>query len=183
MAAPLLALYAHRLKGKENVPDMQAVARSSLAGAASFAPVASSSSSISHRSFSTSVLRPARSTAYRPKRIPTYYGQHAAAHPQPDPAQRPTREETDTSNHPLWRFFHDQQSLEVPDKRKDNSSVFSTTEIIPSSPPDQSRVADQARACTRSELDRARTAAQVVHRAAPAVVHPPEGAQRPPHPA
>ncbi|KWU42912.1 MRP-L47-domain-containing protein, partial [Rhodotorula sp. JG-1b] len=48
----------------------------------------------------------------RPKRIPTYYGQHAAAHPQPDPAQRPTREETDTSNHPLWRFFHDQQSLE-----------------------------------------------------------------------
>ncbi|KAG0659598.1 54S ribosomal protein L4 mitochondrial [Rhodotorula mucilaginosa] len=102
---------------------MQAVARSSLARAASFAPVASSSSSsISHRSFSTSLLRPARSTAYRPKRIPTFYGQHAAAHPQPDPAQRPSRQETDTSNHPLWRFFHDQQSLEVPDKRKDNSS-------------------------------------------------------------
>lgn len=64
----------------------------------------------------------ARSTAYRPKRDATYYGQHVDAHPQPDPAQRPRRGETDTSNHPLWRFFHDQQSLEVPDKRKDNSS-------------------------------------------------------------
>lgn len=108
---------------------MQAVARSSFARAASFAPVASSSSS--SRPFSTSLLRPARSTAYRPKRISTYYGQHAAAHPQPDPAQRPNREETDTSNHPLWRFFHDQQSLEVPDKRKDNSSMFHKGMLTP----------------------------------------------------
>ncbi|GAA5993252.1 hypothetical protein JCM10908_004533 [Rhodotorula pacifica] len=82
----------------------------------------SPSSSSSSRSFSSTPLPLARSTAYRPKRIPTYYGQHTSVHPQPDAHARPTRETTDTSAHPLWRFFHEQQSLEVPDKRKDNSS-------------------------------------------------------------
>ncbi|GAA5863560.1 hypothetical protein JCM3774_006526 [Rhodotorula dairenensis] len=82
----------------------------------------SRSTAAATRSFSTSLAHSARSTAYRPKRVATYYGQHTHAHPQPDPALRPLRDQTDTSAHPLWRFFHDQQSLEVPDKRKDNSS-------------------------------------------------------------
>lgn len=81
-----------------------------------------SSSSRPFSSASSPLL--ARSTAYRPKRTPTFYGQHATAHPQQPGQAAPKRDETDTTGHPLWRFFHEQQPLEVPDKRKDNSSMF-----------------------------------------------------------
>lgn len=108
---------------------MQAATRSLVRSTSAFA--SAPGSSCPTRSFSTSLSPAARSTAYRPKRVATYYGQHTHAHPQPDPAQRPLRDHTDTSAHPLWRFFHDQQSLEVPDKRKDNSSAFH----LPRSPP------------------------------------------------
>ncbi|POY75468.1 hypothetical protein BMF94_1370 [Rhodotorula taiwanensis] len=87
-----------------------------------------SSSSRPFSSASSPLL--ARSTAYRPKRTPTFYGQHATAHPQEPGQPAPKREETDTTGHPLWRFFHEQQPLEVPDKRKDNSSrSYSSAEL------------------------------------------------------
>ncbi|TNY19036.1 mitochondrial 39-S ribosomal protein L47 (MRP-L47)-domain-containing protein [Rhodotorula diobovata] len=77
------------------------------------APLASSS-----RLFSSSPPSPARSTANRPKRDPTTYGLPLKV-PRKD---WPTQDSTDTSHHPLWRFFHDQQPLEAPDKRVDYSS-------------------------------------------------------------
>ncbi|GJN94353.1 hypothetical protein Rhopal_007427-T1 [Rhodotorula paludigena] len=70
------------------------------------------------RLFSSSSASPARSTAHRPKRDPTTYG----LPPRIPRKHWPKQGETDTSAHPLWRFFHDQQSLEVPDKRHDYSS-------------------------------------------------------------
>lgn len=79
------------------------------------APLASSS-----RLFSSSPPSPARSTANRPKRDPTTYGLPLKV-PRKD---WPTQDSTDTSHHPLWRFFHDQQPLEAPDKRVDYSSAF-----------------------------------------------------------
>ncbi|GAA6041803.1 hypothetical protein JCM8097_007168 [Rhodosporidiobolus ruineniae] len=83
---------------------------------------ASSSSSI--RAFSSSSLSaaaaPGTSAANRPKRDQTNYGLNRAGRiPR---SQWPKQQDTNTDNHPLWRFFHDQQSLEVPDKRVDNSS-------------------------------------------------------------
>ncbi|BGP20089.1 hypothetical protein JCM10213_002661 [Rhodosporidiobolus nylandii] len=63
---------------------------------------------------------PGQSASGRPKRDATSYGLGRAARlPRKD---WPARETTDTSAHPLWRFFHGEQSLEVPDKRTDNSS-------------------------------------------------------------
>ncbi|GAA5844253.1 hypothetical protein JCM9279_001740 [Rhodotorula babjevae] len=70
------------------------------------------------RLFSSSSSSPARSTANRPKRDPTSYGLGGRV-PRKD---WPTPATTDTANHPLWRFFHDQQPLEAPDKRVDYSS-------------------------------------------------------------
>ncbi|GAA6050836.1 hypothetical protein JCM3770_005730 [Rhodotorula araucariae] len=72
----------------------------------------------SSRLFSSSPASAARSTAHRPKRDPTTYGLPARI-PRKD---WPKQAETDTTAHPLWRFFHDQQPLEVPDKRTDYSS-------------------------------------------------------------
>ncbi|GAA5929727.1 hypothetical protein JCM3775_006535 [Rhodotorula graminis] len=70
------------------------------------------------RLFSSSSASPARSTANRPKRDPTTYGVGGRV-----PRKNwPTQATTDTANHPLWRFFHDQQPLEAPDKRVDYSS-------------------------------------------------------------
>lgn len=73
------------------------------------------------RLFSSSSSSPARSTANRPKRDPTSYGLGGRV-PRKD---WPAPATTDTANHPLWRFFHDQQPLEAPDKRVDYSSASS----------------------------------------------------------
>ncbi|KAM0751284.1 MRP-L47-domain-containing protein [Meredithblackwellia eburnea MCA 4105] len=70
------------------------------------------------RTFTSAVPAFAASTSQRPKRDETAYGIPQAKMTR---ANWPKKEDTDTSNHPLWRFFHDKQSLEVPDKRKDNS--------------------------------------------------------------
>ncbi|KAK4047476.1 54S ribosomal protein L4 mitochondrial [Microbotryomycetes sp. JL201] len=57
--------------------------------------------------------------AGRSKRDETLYGVNDS--PQLPPSQRPNKQDTDTSNHPLWKFFHDKQSLQAPDKRTDES--------------------------------------------------------------
>lgn len=68
-----------------------------------------------------SCARPAlaASTSGRPKREATAYGIPSGV-PR---AQWPLEQDTDTTAHPLWAFFHDRDSLEVPDKRKDNSGA------------------------------------------------------------
>ncbi|GAA5874968.1 hypothetical protein JCM16303_004963 [Sporobolomyces ruberrimus] len=71
------------------------------------------------RSFSSSRRTPAQSTAFRPKRDETKYGVTGTRIPR---SQWPKEAETNTENHPLWKFFHNKESLEVPDKRKDYSS-------------------------------------------------------------
>ncbi|SCV68598.1 BQ2448_719 [Microbotryum intermedium] len=63
----------------------------------------------------------ASSTTGRPKRDETTYGIPPESS-KLGKGVRPVRSETDTSAHPLWRFFHDKQSLVAPDKRKDNTS-------------------------------------------------------------
>ncbi|GAA5821065.1 hypothetical protein JCM11251_001945 [Rhodosporidiobolus azoricus] len=71
-------------------------------------------------SASSSAAAPGQSAQDRPKRDQTVYGVGRAGRiPR---KQWPKKEDTNTDSHPLWRFFHDQQSLEVPDKRVDNSS-------------------------------------------------------------
>lgn len=57
------------------------------------------------------------STAGRAKRTPTAYGIPSSV-PRAD---WPQKAETDTTGHPLWRFFHNGESLEQPDKRTDSS--------------------------------------------------------------
>ncbi|GAA5864075.1 hypothetical protein JCM8547_005127 [Rhodosporidiobolus lusitaniae] len=94
-------------------------------------PLPSSSRSVlpslfsSIRLFSSSPLTAAaasgRSAAYRPKRDQTSYGLHGHSGKLPR-SQWPKRDETNTDNHPLWRFFHEsKEPLEVPDKRVDYS--------------------------------------------------------------
>ncbi|GAA5930108.1 mitochondrial 54S ribosomal protein uL29m MRPL4 [Sporobolomyces koalae] len=73
----------------------------------------------SARLFSSTRSNPAQSTAYRPKRDATTYGVTADRIPK---SQWPKESETNTDSHPLWKFFHNKQSLEVPDKRQDYSS-------------------------------------------------------------
>lgn len=64
--------------------------------------------------------------ANRPKRDPTTYGvQHHI--PRGD---WPKEKETDTSSHPLWKFFHDGESLEVPDKRKDSGGASPVLSVL-----------------------------------------------------
>ncbi|KAI5478415.1 hypothetical protein MNV49_005164 [Pseudohyphozyma bogoriensis] len=72
------------------------------------------------RQFSTTPLRSAISTAGRPKRSATTYGLPSSSI-SPPREEWPARESTDTSGHPLWRFFHEKESLTVPDKRRDDS--------------------------------------------------------------
>lgn len=72
------------------------------------------------RALSTSCSFLAKSTAFQPKRDPTTYGLPSEADVVPR-KQWPLKADTDTSSHPLWRFFHEKESLEVPDKRKDNT--------------------------------------------------------------
>ncbi|GAA6059567.1 hypothetical protein JCM10212_000623 [Sporobolomyces blumeae] len=84
-------------------------------------PLASSSrlaSPIVTRPFSSTCTSLAQSTAHRPKRDPTTYGTYSKVQRK----NWPKKEETDTDAHPLWRFFHNKESLEVPDKRHDYSS-------------------------------------------------------------
>ncbi|GAA5833076.1 hypothetical protein JCM3766R1_001382 [Sporobolomyces carnicolor] len=71
------------------------------------------------RSFSSSGATRAESTAFRPKRDETKYGVTGTRIPR---GQWPKESETNTDSHPLWKFFHNKESLEVPDKRKDYSS-------------------------------------------------------------
>ena len=80
-----------------------------------------STSRLPVRQLSTSVRANAASTANLPKRDKTEYGVRI-----PNAKARkdwPKQAETDTAAHPLWRFFHAEQSLEAPDKRLDNSST------------------------------------------------------------
>lgn len=72
------------------------------------------------RSLATSTRSSAASTSNKPKRDETTYG----LPPSIPRADWPLEKDTDTRAHPLWRFFHDKESLEVPDKRKDNSSTL-----------------------------------------------------------
>ncbi|GAA5829468.1 hypothetical protein JCM5353_001345 [Sporobolomyces roseus] len=71
------------------------------------------------RLFSSTRSTPAQSTAHRPKRDQTTYGVTGTRIPR---SKWPKEGETDTASHPLWKFFHDKQSLEVPDKRNDYTS-------------------------------------------------------------
>ncbi|GAA5865501.1 hypothetical protein JCM1840_001419 [Sporobolomyces johnsonii] len=70
------------------------------------------------RLFSSAPSRSAASTANRPKRDATTYG----LPPRMNRKDWPKKDETNTDAHPLWRFFHNKESLEVPDKRNDYSS-------------------------------------------------------------
>ncbi|GAA5989168.1 hypothetical protein JCM11641_002546 [Rhodosporidiobolus odoratus] len=88
------------------------------------APTAHISSAPFTRLFSltplTSAAAPGTSASGRPKRDVTSYGLGRASRiPR---SKWPKQAETETSGHPLWRFFHEEQSLEVPDKRLDNTS-------------------------------------------------------------
>ncbi|GAA6010638.1 hypothetical protein JCM11491_003005 [Sporobolomyces phaffii] len=89
-----------------------------LSSAAMSLPRASTSA-LGVRTFSSSRPRPAQSTAFRPKRDETTYGVAGTKIPR---SQWPKESETNTDGHPLWKFFHNKESLEVPDKRKDYSS-------------------------------------------------------------
>ncbi|GAA5901560.1 mitochondrial 54S ribosomal protein uL29m MRPL4 [Sporobolomyces salmoneus] len=87
-------------------------------------PRASTSSSVSTslpvlRSFSSSPSSPAQSTAFRPKRDETKYGVTGTRIPR---SQWPKQSETNTDGHPLWKFFHNKESLEEPNRQKDYSS-------------------------------------------------------------
>ncbi|GAA5901840.1 hypothetical protein JCM6882_008686 [Rhodosporidiobolus microsporus] len=86
--------------------------------------IASTALPLLPRLFSTSpspaAAAPGRSAYDRPKRDQTTYGVGRAG--RVPRRQWPKQADTNTDSHPLWRFFHDQQSLEVPDKRLDNSS-------------------------------------------------------------
>ncbi|KAM0790351.1 hypothetical protein ACM66B_003235 [Microbotryomycetes sp. NB124-2] len=73
------------------------------------------------RPLSTSCASSARQQfANRPKRDETLYGVNNQDAQLPR-SQWPDKTQTDTSGHPLWKFFHDKQSLEAPDKRTDES--------------------------------------------------------------
>ncbi|BGO95612.1 hypothetical protein NBRC10512_006780 [Rhodotorula toruloides] len=71
-----------------------------------------------------------RAASGKPKRDVTLYGRSEIHRAPLSRDQWPKREETDTSNHPLWRFFHDQVALEVPDKAKDMSGRAWKTEEL-----------------------------------------------------
>lgn len=99
-------------------PSTMAPITSSLASLRSV-PLASSS-----RLISTSIPRLAVSTANRPKRDAAEYG-IPTSRPR---SEWPDRASTDTTNHPLWKFFGaKKESLEVPDKREDTSSEHNFT--------------------------------------------------------
>lgn len=90
-------------------------------------PLASSSRLLSTSSPSTYIPPPPtpshtkKISKNNPKRLPTVYGiPHSI--PRED---WPIEKETNTENHPLWRFFGTKkESLEVPDKREDTTSSF-----------------------------------------------------------
>ncbi|GAA6008263.1 hypothetical protein JCM10207_000058 [Rhodosporidiobolus poonsookiae] len=100
-----------------STPRLLPSLRASLPLPSRCSPSPSSSRLFAHSAPSLAAA-PGRSAAYRPKRDPTPYG----LAPRLPRAQWPKKEETDTKDHPLWRFFHGEQSLEVPDKRTDNTS-------------------------------------------------------------
>lgn len=79
------------------------------------------------RLFSSSPSRSAVSTANRPKRDATAYGLPRRMNRK----DWPKKDETNTDAHPLWRFFHNKESLEVPDKRNDYSSAFTCSSAFP----------------------------------------------------
>lgn len=89
-------------------------------------PLASSSRLISSTSNSTNFIPPLPLPAHvkkvaknNPKRLPTTYGIPLSI-PKED---LPIESETNTDNHPLWKFFGSKKvSLEVPDKREDTTS-------------------------------------------------------------
>lgn len=84
------------------------------------------------RLLSSSASPLAASTAHLPKRDPTTYG---LPRDQPEKKDWPLEKDVDTSKHPLWRFFHNRESLEVPDKRLDNSGAFPPPPLPSLSPP------------------------------------------------
>lgn len=94
-----------------------------------FRPLASTSKSFI-RTIATLPLRPPPHDPFankpkiksgNPKRDPTLYGIPSGV----PKADWPKRAETDTKGHPLWQFFHAGESLEVPDRTKDNSGESS----------------------------------------------------------
>lgn len=130
------------------------------------------------RSFSSSGATRAESTAFRPKRDETKYGVTGTRIPR---SQWPKESETNTDSHPLWKFFHNKESLEVPDKRKDYSSEYQglfrrSSRARLSAQASENSLGDLV-AC-RSILDLFRVEAQVVRRAPRAVVRSLEGAKR-----
>lgn len=128
------------------------------------------------RSFATCNPLLAASTAHLPKRDSTLYGAH-----QPIPRSKwPIKSQTDTSAHPLWKFFHQQQSLQVPDKRQDNTSPSLALAALPC--PALPSLTLSRTHTHRPLLDLPRTASQILRGPARAMVHPPPRAQRPPHP-
>ncbi|KAK4046401.1 54S ribosomal protein L4 mitochondrial [Microbotryomycetes sp. JL221] len=77
---------------------------------------------LSGRALSTTPCIHARQQfANKPKRDATLYGISNRDAPSIPKDQWPNKQDTNTDNHPLWKFFHDQQSLEAPDKRTDES--------------------------------------------------------------
>ena len=114
-----------------NAKSLVAWIRSSCSGT-SMLRISSRCITSSSRCLSTSTAAAARSTAFRPKRDETRYGIPKDELTGGKRRPVPVESETDTSKHPLWRFFHEGKtehgeegqrvSLEVPDQRVDNSS-------------------------------------------------------------
>ncbi|GAA5962726.1 hypothetical protein JCM21900_001179 [Sporobolomyces salmonicolor] len=97
-------------------PRLLSTLSHAIPSTSSFSLAAPSSSVL--RLFSSSPSRSAVSTANRPKRDATAYGLPRRMNRK----DWPKKDETNTDAHPLWRFFHNKESLEVPDKRNDYSS-------------------------------------------------------------
>ncbi|BGP27645.1 54S ribosomal protein L4 [Rhodotorula toruloides] len=93
-------------------------------------PPSSPSPRLLHTTAPTHARAKPRAASGKPKRDETLYGKSEIHRPALPREQWPKREETDTSNHPLWRFFHDQVALEVPDKAKDMSGRAWRTEEL-----------------------------------------------------
>lgn len=60
---------------------------------------------------------------FRPKRDPTIYG-IPESKPIPDRAEMEATEEN--KSHPLWKFFHDQNSINIPHLGKDEAGMCIT---------------------------------------------------------
>lgn len=92
-------------------------------------PLASSSRLLSTTSTSSSYIpspppssqgHTKKNSKNNPKRLPTNYGLSHISIPKED---WPSEKNTNTDDHPLWKFFGlKKESLEIPDKREDTSS-------------------------------------------------------------